>query len=84
MRPLRSLRAKLTFLFFAMTLAAVFVVYVYVTPQLESSLRQEKLDSLATGAERWSPPVPTRSGPSARARTSTGRSAGPPTARTPA
>lgn len=57
MRPLRSLRAKLTFLFFAMTLAAVFVVYVYVTPQLESSLRQEKLDSLATGAERWSPPV---------------------------
>ena len=57
MRPLRSLRAKLTFLFFAMTLAAVFVVYVYVTPQLESSLRQEKLDSLANGAERWSPPV---------------------------
>ncbi len=57
MRPLRSLRAKLTFLFFAMTLAAVAVVYAYVTPQLESELRQEKLDSLAVGAERWTPPV---------------------------
>lgn len=57
MRPLRSLRAKLTFLFFAMTFAAVGVVYVYVTPRLESSLREEKLDSLAVDARRWSPPV---------------------------
>lgn len=57
MRPLRSLRAKLTFLFFAMTLAAVVVIFVYVTPRLESSLREEKLDSLASSAERWTPPV---------------------------
>lgn len=57
MRPLRSLRAKLTFLFFAMTFAAVAVVYVYVTPRLESSLREEKLDSLAVDARRWSPPI---------------------------
>lgn len=57
MQPLRSLRAKLTFLFFAMTFAAVGVVYAYVTPRLESSLREEKLDSLAADAERWSPPV---------------------------
>jgi signal transduction histidine kinase len=57
MRPLRSLRAKLTFLFFAMTVAAVGVVYAYVTPRLESSLREEKLNSLAADAKRWSPPV---------------------------
>lgn len=57
MRLLRSLRAKLTFLFFAMTLAAVAVVYAYVTPQLESELRKEKLESLQASAERWSPPV---------------------------
>lgn len=57
MRFLRSLRTKLTLLFFAMTLAAVGVIYAYVTPQLESELRREKLESLATAAERWSPPV---------------------------
>ncbi len=57
MRPLRSLRTKLTFLFFAMTLAAVGVIYVYVTPRLESSLREQKLESLQGDAERWSPGI---------------------------
>ena len=42
----RSIRNRLTLLFFAMTLAAVAVVYAYVTPSLSSSLRAEKLSAL--------------------------------------
>src|SRR5919199_6733566 len=50
----RSIRTRLTLLFFAITLAAVAFIYVYVTPQLESSLREEKLRSLVASANAYS------------------------------
>jgi signal transduction histidine kinase len=50
----RSIRTRLTLLFFAITLAAVAFVLVYVTPQLESSLRSEKLKSLEAAANGYS------------------------------
>src|SRR5271163_3600020 len=46
----RSIRNRLTLLFFAITLAAVAIVYVYVTPSLSSSLRDEKLSALQSAA----------------------------------
>ncbi len=49
--PLRSLRDKLTLLFFAITAAAFTVLYFLVVPELESNLRQQKLDDLARVAE---------------------------------
>ncbi len=52
---LRSLRTRLTLLFFGVTLVAVTVVFFYVTPQLESSLREQKLRSLAETAEAFTP-----------------------------
>jgi two-component system, OmpR family, sensor kinase len=52
---LRSLRTRLTLLFFAVTLVAVAVVFFYVAPQLESSLRKEKLRSLAKTAQAFTP-----------------------------
>jgi signal transduction histidine kinase len=54
---LRSLRTRLTVLFFAVTLAAVGVVFFYVTPQLESSLRAQKLRSLARTAREFTPQI---------------------------
>jgi signal transduction histidine kinase len=50
----RSIRTRLTLLFFAITLAAVGFVLVYLTPQLESSLRSEKLRSLEAAANTYS------------------------------
>src|SRR5215217_2319915 len=50
----RSIRTRLTLLFFAITLAAVGFVYVYLTPQLESSLRSEKLRTLESAANTYS------------------------------
>src|SRR5215207_3946949 len=50
----RSIRTRLTLLFFAITLAAVGFVYVYLTPQLESSLLSEKLRSLESSANTYS------------------------------
>jgi len=50
----RSIRTRLTLLFFAITLAAVGFVYVYLAPQLESSLRAEKLRSLEQAANAYS------------------------------
>jgi signal transduction histidine kinase len=47
---LRSLRNRLAALFFAITLAAIAVVYVYVAPTLESSLRSQKVSTLKTSA----------------------------------
>jgi signal transduction histidine kinase len=47
---IRSLRVRLTLLFFAITLAAVAVVYFYVAPSLESSLRTQKIHNLASAA----------------------------------
>ncbi|MGH2840566.1 MAG: sensor histidine kinase [Solirubrobacteraceae bacterium] len=52
---LRSLRTRLTLLFFAVTLVAVAVVFFYVAPQLENSLRKEKLRSLGKTAQAFTP-----------------------------
>jgi signal transduction histidine kinase len=57
---LRTLRTRLTVLFFAVTLVAVGVVYFYVAPQLESSLRQQKLRSIARIAREFTPLIRTR------------------------
>jgi len=55
MRLRSTLRTRLTLLFFAVTLVAVGAVFFYVTPQLESSLRAEKLRSLARTARAFAP-----------------------------
>jgi len=52
---LRSLRTRLTLLFFSLTLVAVGVVFFFVAPQLESSLRTQKLRSLARTAAVYTP-----------------------------
>jgi signal transduction histidine kinase len=44
---LRSLRDKLTMLFFAVTAGAFAVLYFVVVPELESNLREQKLDDIA-------------------------------------
>lgn len=49
---MRSLRNRLAFLFFAITLAAIAVLYLYVVPQLESRLRDEKLSQLTIAAQQ--------------------------------
>jgi two-component system OmpR family sensor kinase len=49
---MRSLRNRLAFLFFAITLAAIGVLYLYVVPQLQSRLRDEKLSQLQTSAQQ--------------------------------
>ncbi|MEX1141818.1 MAG: HAMP domain-containing sensor histidine kinase [Thermoleophilaceae bacterium] len=47
---LRSLRDKLTLLFFAVTATAFALLYAIVVPALESNLRAQKLDDLAAVA----------------------------------
>ena len=49
---MRSLRNRLAFLFFAVTLAAIAVLYLYVVPQLQSRLRDEKLSQLTAAAKK--------------------------------
>ena len=54
----RSLRNRLALLFFAVTLGAIAGIYLYVAPQLESALRDEKLRDLAARrAWRYSVPL---------------------------
>ncbi|HWC26760.1 MAG TPA: HAMP domain-containing sensor histidine kinase [Solirubrobacteraceae bacterium] len=53
----RSLRTQLTILSFAVTLVAILAVLFYVTPQLTSSLREQKLRSLAETARAFTPPI---------------------------
>jgi two-component system OmpR family sensor kinase len=53
----RSLRTQLTILSFAVTLVAILAVLFYVTPQLESSLRDQKLHSLAETARAFTPSI---------------------------
>jgi signal transduction histidine kinase len=48
----RSLRNRLAFLFFAVTLAAIAVLYAYVVPRLQSRLRDEKLSQLTASARK--------------------------------
>jgi two-component system, OmpR family, sensor kinase len=47
----RSLRDKLTLLFFGVTAAAFAVLYFLVVPELESNLREQKFEELARVAE---------------------------------
>ncbi len=54
---LRSLRSRLSVLFFGVTLVAVGVMFFYVTPQLESSLREQKYRSLARTARDFTPRI---------------------------
>jgi signal transduction histidine kinase len=51
----RSLRTRLTILSFGVTLVAVGAILFYITPQLESSLRDQKLRSLASTAHAYTP-----------------------------
>jgi two-component system, OmpR family, sensor kinase len=54
---LLSLRWRVALLFLAILLAALTVIYLYVVPQLESSLRSEKERSLANDARAYSRPL---------------------------
>ena len=54
---MRSLRNRLAFLFFAITLSAIGVLYLYVVPQLQSRLRDEKLSQLAASAQQAIPTI---------------------------
>ena len=51
---MRSIRVRLALIFFAITLGAIAGIYAYVSPQLESSLRDEKLDTLSRDANLYS------------------------------
>ena len=55
-RP-RSLRTKLTLLSVSVTLVALVAVLFYVTPQLESSLRDQKMRSLTETAQAFTPQI---------------------------
>src|SRR5436190_2160752 len=48
----RSIQYRLTLLFFAITLTAFAGIYLYVVPQLETNLREQKLHELADAAQR--------------------------------
>ena len=50
----RSIQARLTLLFFAITVTAVAGIYLYVVPQLETNLREQKLHDLADSARQYS------------------------------
>ena len=54
---MRSLRNRLALLFFAIVLTAIAGIYLYVAPQLESSLRDEKLRGLQRAAVAYSGPL---------------------------
>ena len=51
---LRLIRTRLALLVFAVALAAVGFVYVYVAPSLEDNLEEQKLESLASDARAYS------------------------------
>jgi signal transduction histidine kinase len=51
---LRSIRVRLALIFSSITLTAIAGIYLYVAPQLESRLRDEKLDGLARNAALYS------------------------------
>jgi len=58
MRFIRNrLALRLALLFGAIVLGAIAVIYFYVVPQLESTLREEKLRALKTDTRRYSQPV---------------------------
>jgi signal transduction histidine kinase len=51
---LRSIRVRLALIFSSITLTAIAGIYLYVAPQLESRLRDEKLETLSRDAELYS------------------------------
>jgi signal transduction histidine kinase len=53
----RSIRVRLALIFSTITLIAITGIYVYVAPQLESSLRDEKVNTLAGDARAYSGPL---------------------------
>jgi two-component system OmpR family sensor kinase len=55
LRPLRSLRNRLTLIFALIVAGAIGSVYVYVLPGLEGLLVEQKLERLENEARRWSP-----------------------------
>jgi signal transduction histidine kinase len=57
--PLNSVRNRLVLLFFAITSAAIGFVYLYVVPQLRSSLTAEKLHRLEAAAAQQAPRLET-------------------------
>ncbi|MDP8967393.1 MAG: HAMP domain-containing histidine kinase [Actinomycetota bacterium] len=52
-----SLRTQLTILSFAVTLVSILAVLFYVTPQLESSLRDQKMKALTETALAFTPQI---------------------------
>jgi len=52
-----SLRTQLTILSFAVTLVAILAVLFYVTPQLRSSLRDQKMKALSETARAFTPQI---------------------------
>ncbi len=52
-----SLRTQLTIISFAVTLVAILAVLFYVTPQLESSLRDQKMKALGETARASTSPI---------------------------
>jgi signal transduction histidine kinase len=50
----RSIKNRLTFLFFCITAGAILIFYFYVVPQLESTLTQQKTDALERDASTYS------------------------------
>ncbi len=53
----QSIKNRLALLFFSITFAAIAVVYFYVAPTLGSSLRTQKVHSLAIAAKAYSRPI---------------------------
>jgi len=56
-RALRSLRNRLTLLFGAVALTAIAAVYLYLVPQLQARLQEEKLSGLRAAAATYSKPI---------------------------
>ena len=52
-----SIRVRLALIFSAITLTAIAGIYLYVAPQLESRLREEKLAALERDADLYSRPL---------------------------
>ena len=52
-----SIKNRLTFLFFSITVGAICVIYFYVVPQLESNLTSEKIDALEKDAVTYTQPL---------------------------
>ncbi|MGI8427895.1 MAG: ATP-binding protein [Solirubrobacteraceae bacterium] len=54
---MRSLRNRLALVFFAITFLAIGALYMYVAPGLQTRLLDEKLNQLASAAQRYSGPI---------------------------